>query len=90
MSFKQKAAQWQHPPFDAATQKQVDLLHQNPKELEDAFYKDLEFGTGGIRGVMGVGTNRINKYTLGRSHPRACFLLETTISFRNHQSGHRL
>lgn len=67
MSFKQKVAQWQHPPFDAATQKQVDLLHQNPNELEDAFYKDLEFGTGGIRGVMGVGTNRINKYTLGRS-----------------------
>ncbi len=36
-------------------------------ELEDAFYKNLEFGTGGMRGIMGVGTNRINKYTLGKS-----------------------
>ena len=67
MNFKQKAAQWQHAPFDIATQKQVAELHAKPTELEDAFYKDLEFGTGGIRGVMGVGTNRINKYTLGKS-----------------------
>ena len=67
MNFKQKAAQWQHPPFDIATQKQVAELHANLTELEDAFYKDLEFGTGGIRGIMGVGTNRINKYTLGKS-----------------------
>ena len=67
MNFNQKVTQWQHPPFDASTQKKVAELHANPKELEDAFYKDLEFGTGGIRGIMGVGTNRINKYTLGKS-----------------------
>src|SRR5690606_12661246 len=41
------------------------LMDQNPAELEDAFYRDLEFGTGGMRGIMGMGTNRINKYTLG-------------------------
>jgi phosphoglucomutase len=45
----------------------VALLAKNPKEAEDAFYKDLEFGTGGMRGIMGVGTNRINKYTLGKN-----------------------
>ena len=67
MNFNQKVTQWQHSPFDASTQKKVTELHANPKELEDAFYKDLEFGTGGIRGIMGVGTNRINKYTLGKS-----------------------
>lgn len=67
MNFNQKVTQWQHPPFDATTQKEVTDLLTNPKELEDAFYKDLEFGTGGIRGIMGVGTNRINKYTLGKS-----------------------
>ena len=38
-----------------------------PQELEDAFYKNLEFGTGGMRGIMGVSTNRINAYTLGKS-----------------------
>ncbi len=42
-------------------------MEKNPAQLEDAFYKDLEFGTGGMRGVMGIGTNRINKYTLGAS-----------------------
>lgn len=43
------------------------LLENDPEELKERFYKDLEFGTGGMRGIMGVGTNRINKYTLGRS-----------------------
>ena len=42
------------------------LLLKEPKKLEDAFYTTLDFGTGGIRGIMGVGTNRINKYTLGK------------------------
>jgi phosphomannomutase len=54
--------------FDATTQEAVkELLAGSPKELEESFYKDLEFGTGGMRGVMGVGNNRINKYTLGKS-----------------------
>jgi phosphoglucomutase len=63
-----KATQWLTPVFDEETQKQVqDLIDGNPEELEDSFYKDLAFGTGGMRGVMGVGTNRINKYTLGKN-----------------------
>ena len=76
MNFNQKVTQWQHPPFDAVTQKEVTDLLTNPKELEDAFYKDLEFGTGGIRGIMGVGTNRINKYTLGKSTQGLAYYLK--------------
>jgi len=63
-----KANQWLTPTFDQKTQQQVtEMLTANPAELKDAFYKNLEFGTGGMRGVMGVGTNRINKYTLGKN-----------------------
>ena len=64
----EKANAWIQAPFDTATQENVkELLTSSPKELEDAFYKNLEFGTGGMRGIMGVGTNRINKYTLGKN-----------------------
>jgi phosphoglucomutase len=63
-----KAKQWLSDTFDTATRKEVqDLIDNNPEQLTDKFYKDMEFGTGGMRGVMGAGTNRINKYTLGRS-----------------------
>lgn len=63
-----KANAWIQAPFDTETQETVkELLTSSPKELEDAFYKNLEFGTGGMRGIMGVGTNRINKYTLGKN-----------------------
>src|SRR5690554_3146958 len=63
-----KANTWIQDPFDAETQNLVkELITSSPKELEDAFYKNLEFGTGGMRGIMGVGTNRINKYTLGKN-----------------------
>ncbi|MDG1214057.1 MAG: phospho-sugar mutase [Flavobacteriaceae bacterium] len=61
-------AAWQKAPFDAQTQREVaQLATENPLELEDAFYKNLAFGTGGMRGLMGVGPNRINAYTLGRN-----------------------
>ena len=60
--------EWLTPTFDQNTQEEIkDLMTSDPKGLEDAFYKNLEFGTGGMRGVMGVGTNRINKYTLGKN-----------------------
>jgi phosphomannomutase len=60
--------QWLTPVFDAETQAAVkELMTSSPKLLEESFYKNLEFGTGGMRGVMGVGTNRINKYTLGKN-----------------------
>ena len=60
--------EWLSPTFDKETQEAVkDLLSGSPKELEESFYKNLEFGTGGMRGIMGAGNNRINKYTLGKS-----------------------
>ena len=63
-----KAEQWLQAPFDAETQAIVQqLLDTDPAQLQDSFYKNLEFGTGGMRGIMGVGTNRINKYTLGKN-----------------------
>ena len=77
MNFKNRMSPWMRPPFDQETQNQVAQLSQSPEEAEDAFYKDLEFGTGGMRGIMGVGTNRINKYTLGKnSQGIAEYLLE--------------
>ena len=63
-----KVNEWLSPTFDAATQNTIrEMMTSAPKELEESFYKNLEFGTGGMRGVMGVGTNRINKYTLGKN-----------------------
>nr|WP_321228317.1 phospho-sugar mutase [uncultured Psychroserpens sp.] len=59
---------WLTPTFDQDTQNQIkDLIANNTDNLKESFYKNLEFGTGGMRGVMGVGTNRINKYTLGKN-----------------------
>lgn len=59
---------WLTPAFDEETQNTIkDGIANNPKDIQESFYKDLEFGTGGMRGIMGVGTNRINKYTLGKS-----------------------
>jgi len=63
-----KVNEWLTPTFDAETQQAIiEMMTSSPKELEESFYKNLEFGTGGMRGVMGVGTNRINKYTLGKN-----------------------
>ncbi|MCY1486555.1 Phosphoglucomutase [compost metagenome] len=59
---------WLSPVFDEKTHKEItEMMTSSPKELEESFYKNLEFGTGGMRGIMGVGTNRINKYTLGKN-----------------------
>ncbi|MEO8821991.1 MAG: phospho-sugar mutase [Ginsengibacter sp.] len=58
--------EWLSGDYDEDTQKEIKELQKNdPAQLEDAFYQDLEFGTGGLRGIMGVGTNRMNKYTVG-------------------------
>ncbi|RKS53315.1 phosphomannomutase [Gillisia mitskevichiae] len=63
-----KAKLWLTDTFDKETHSQVnDLIENNPKELEESFYKNAAFGTGGMRGVMGAGPNRINKYTLGKN-----------------------
>ena len=53
--------------IDEETKQELRSLEQNPTELEDRFYKDLEFGTGGLRGVIGAGSNRMNRYTIGKA-----------------------
>jgi phosphoglucomutase len=61
-----RAESWLTGDFDAETCRQVrEMIDNNPQETIDSFYQDLEFGTGGLRGIMGVGTNRMNKYTVG-------------------------
>lgn len=79
MDIVQKANDWLTETFDNETKEEVKaLLTEDPKDLEDRFYKDLEFGTGGMRGTMGAGTNRINKYTLGKAtQGLANYLLQT-------------
>ncbi len=64
--FEIKAKSWLEGDFDQETRMKVlELRNTDPAGFEDAFYKNLEFGTGGLRGIMGVGTNRMNKYTVG-------------------------
>ena len=79
MTYIDNAKQWLGSTFDKDTKNQIQhLLDTNPEELEDLFYKDLEFGTGGMRGVMGIGTNRINTYTLGRNTQGICNYLHAS------------
>lgn len=64
----ERVNQWLTPVFDINTQHTIkEMIAYDPEGLEDSFYKNLEFGTGGMRGIMGVGDNRINKYTLGKN-----------------------
>ncbi len=64
--YKEAVKSWIDGNFDPETKcKVIELRNTDPVALEDAFYKNLEFGTGGLRGIMGVGTNRMNKYTVG-------------------------
>ncbi|HET9432351.1 MAG TPA: phospho-sugar mutase, partial [Chitinophagaceae bacterium] len=64
--IQEKSANWLRGNFDAATKDAIKKMQsENPKELAESFYRNLEFGTGGLRGIMGVGTNRMNRYTVG-------------------------
>ena len=64
---RKKAQVWLGPEYDEETRREVQALldKDDPTDLIEAFYKDLEFGTGGLRGISGVGTNRMNIYTVG-------------------------
>lgn len=77
-SIMDKANLWLSDEYDTETQKQVKHLIDNDKdELTESFYRDLEFGTGGLRGIMGVGTNRMNIYTVGKATQGLCnYLLQ--------------
>ena len=82
---------WLTPTFDTHTQEKIkQLIATDPQGLDDAFYKNLAFGTGGMRGIMGIGDNRINKYTLGKNtqgisnYLKKCFpseVLKVAIAF---------
>ena len=85
----EKAEKWLTPAYDAETQAEVKRMLENPDKTEviDSFYKDLEFGTGGLRGIMGAGTNRMNIYTVGAAtqglsnYLNKCFAGKKDISF---------
>jgi len=64
--IQERSTNWLKGNFDAETKDAIKKMQaENPKELAESFYRNLEFGTGGLRGIMGVGTNRMNKYTVG-------------------------
>ena len=68
MSYKEKYEEWLNGSFfDKETKDELNKIKNNEKEIEDRFYKDLEFGTAGLRGIIGNGTNRMNKYTVGKA-----------------------
>ncbi len=79
-SIQEKAMHWLNSPIDNEAKNEIKrmMASDNPEELTDAFYKDLEFGTGGMRGIMGIGSNRINEYTIGMATQGfANYLLKT-------------
>lgn len=79
-----KAQEWLSDTFDQNTKEEVQkLIDHNSSDLADSFYKDLEFGTGGMRGVVGPGTNRINKYTLGKATQGLSNYLHSAIDDQN-------
>ena len=68
MDYKEEYQKWSTDPFfDAQTKQELAQIQGNEEEIKDRFYKTLEFGTAGLRGVIGVGTNRMNKYTVGKA-----------------------
>ncbi len=80
---KKKAEEWLNSPIDEASKTAIrNMLDNNESELIESFYRDLEFGTGGLRGIMGVGTNRMNIYTVGMATQGLCNYLLDQFSDR--------
>ena len=68
MNYLEEYKKWcESDEFDSETKAELLKIKNNEKEIEDRFYKELEFGTAGLRGIMGAGTNRMNKYTVGKA-----------------------
>ena len=68
MNYLEEYKRWcESNEFDEATKSELEEIKNDEKEIEDRFYKELEFGTAGLRGVIGAGTNRMNKYTVGKA-----------------------
>ncbi len=82
-SVKEKALEWLNSPIDDASKDAIrDMIDHQEAELIESFYRDLEFGTGGLRGIMGVGTNRMNIYTVGMATQGLCNYLLDQFSHR--------
>ena len=68
MNYREVYRSWiENPYFDEKTKEELLAVQDNEKEIEDRFYRDLEFGTGGMRGLIGAGTNRMNRYTIRKA-----------------------
>ncbi|MGI9541948.1 MAG: phospho-sugar mutase [Cyclobacteriaceae bacterium] len=79
-SILEKAESWLNSDIDSQSKEEIrSLLASKSNDLADAFYKDLEFGTGGLRGIMGIGSNRINKYTVGKATQGLANYLKQTV-----------
>src|SRR5580692_642177 len=79
-AIQEKLTIWLNENYDQATKDEITRLQQdNPNELIESFYRNLEFGTGGLRGIMGVGTNRINQYTVGMATQGFANYLKTQV-----------
>ncbi len=82
-NISSKAIAWTKSPYDSETRKEIEILlsDNNQKELEDRFYRDLSFGTGGLRGKIGAGSNRMNRYTVGlATQGLAVYLLKNNLA----------
>ena len=68
MEAKKRYEEWlENPYFDTKTKEELKSIANDEKEIEERFYRDLEFGTGGLRGIIGAGTNRMNIYTVRKA-----------------------
>ena len=68
MNYRKVYKEWiENPYYDEETKTELLAIKDDEKEIEDRFYKELEFGTGGMRGIIGAGTNRMNKYTVRKA-----------------------
>ncbi|MAZ93224.1 MAG: phosphoglucomutase, partial [Lentimicrobiaceae bacterium] len=80
-SIELKAKKWLEGNYDESTKETIrKMMEDNPSELTESFYRNLEFGTGGLRGIMGVGTNRMNIYTVGAATQGMANYLKDTFS----------
>lgn len=90
MNYLQKYIYWKtNEFFDRETQMELETLDliNDCREIEDRFYRDLKFGTGGLRAYMGAGTNRINKYTIGKPLKDSHYILLINMDLMNAKKG---
>ena len=90
MKIADRVSIWKNKPFDKETIKKIIELEKNEDELNERFHSDLEFGTGGIRGLMGIGSNRINKYTISKFTQGLADHLNKTFKKKTENTNYRI